>query len=208
MKRSMMAMATVAMLGLSACGGDSPPAANDAAKDAAPAASATAPAATAAVSTDAELEQLKTVAPVDACAWLTPEKLAAEYPGLKFEVHQKVDPQISGYVWDSRCVYWAGVGSIDFAKDAPTHTVEIFVATSVSEDKAQAKLASRHEMAPSTTGYQAQPALGANAHTTIDTGMARLFFVKGQSEVQINVSDLKTPNAEKVKKAIALANSL
>lgn len=203
MKRHMLMWAGIAMLGLGACDRSTAPAANEAAKEAAPAAAAAAPA-----NTDAELEQLKTVAPVDACAWLTPEKLAAEFPGLKFEVHQKIDPQMSGYVWDSRCVYWAGVGSIDFAKDAPTHTVEIFVATSVSEDKAKANLASRSEMATTTTGYQAQPTLGANAYTVIDTGMARLFFTKGQSEVQINVSDLKSPNAEKVKKAIALAQSL
>ena len=206
MKRSMMAMATAAMLSLSACGGDAPPA-NDAAKDAAPAASAT-PAAATAASPDAELEQLKTTTPVDACATLTPEKLKTVYPDLTFEVHQKIDPQMSGYVWDSRCVYWAGVGTIDFAKDAPTHTVEIFIATSATPEKAKANLASRHELATTTSGYQAQPALGENAYSATDTGMGRLFFVKGQSEIQINVSDLKTTNDAKVKNAIALAQSL
>lgn len=205
MKRSMMAMATAAMLSLSACGGDAPPAANDAAKDAVPAASA---AAATTPAPDAELEQLKTTAPVDACATLTPEKLKTVYGDLAFDVHQKIDPQMSGYVWDSRCVYWAGVGTIDFAKDAPTDTVEIFIATSATPEKAKANLASRHEMATSTTGYQPQPDLGENAYAVIDTGMARLYFVKDQSEVQINVSDLKTPNAEKIAKAVALAKSL
>lgn len=206
MKRSMMAMATATMLGLSACGGDAPPA-NDAAKDAAPAASAT-PAAATAASPDAELEQLKATAPVDACATLTPEKLKTVYGDLAFDVHQKIDPQMSGYVWDSRCVYWAGVGTIDFAKDAPTHTVEIFIATSATPEKAKANLASRQEMATTTTGYQPQPDLGEKAYAVTDTGMARLYFVKDQSEVQINVSDLKSPNAEKIAKAVALAKSL
>ena len=166
------------------------------------------PTVAAAVSTDAELEQLKTVAPVDACATLTPEKLKTVYPDQAFEVHQKIDPQMSGYVWDSRCVYWAGVGTIDFAKDAPTHTVEIFVATAANEAKAKANLASRREMATTTNGYQPQASLGENAYTTTDTGMAHLFFVKGQSEIQINVSDLDSPNAEKVRKALALAQAL
>lgn len=200
MKRSMMAMATATMLGLSACGGDAPPA-NDAAKNAAPAAAT-------AASPDAELEQLKTTAPVDACATLTPEKLKTVYGDLAFDVHQKIDPQMSGYVWDSRCVYWAGVGTIDFAKDAPTHTVEIFIATSATPEKAKANLASRQEMATTTTGYQPQPDLGEKAYAVTDTGMARLYFVKDQSEVQINVSDLKSPNAEKIAKAVALAKSL
>lgn len=206
MRRMMKVMAGVALLGLAACD-RAPPASPEASGTEAaspPAASAPAPAA----STDAELEQLKTVTPVNACATLTPEKLKAVYPDLTFDVHQKIDPQMSGYVWDSRCVYWAGVGTIEFAKDAPTHTVEIFVNTAANEDKAKANLASRHEMATTTSGYQAQAALGPNAYTTTDTGMARLFFVKGQSEIQINVSDLDTPNAEKVKKALALAQSL
>lgn len=206
MRRSMMVMTGVAMLALAACD-RSPPAADEAA---APGQTAAAPAAApaAATSTDAELEQLKTVTPMDACATLTPDKLKVVYPDLAFEVHQKIDPQISGYNWDSRCVYWAGVGTIDFAKDAPTHTVEIFANTAATEAKAQANLASRHETATTTSGYQAQTALGANAFSTTDTGMARLFFVKGQSEIQINVSDLKSPNAEKVSRALALAQSL
>jgi hypothetical protein len=203
MHRLMIMMAGVTILGLAACDRSQP-----ATGDAASPGTANASAVAAAVSTDAEFEQLKTVTPVDACAWLTPDKLKAVYPDLTFEVHQKIEPQMSGYVWDSRCVYWAGVGTIDFAKDTPTHTVEIFVATSVSDAKAQANLASRHETAASATGYQAQPALGVNAYTTANTGVAMLFFTKGQSEVQINVSDLKTPNDEKIKNAIALAQSL
>jgi hypothetical protein len=207
MRRLMMVMAGVTVLGLAACD-RSQPATGDTAAQAASPGTANAPAVAAAVSTDAEFEQLKTVTPVDACAWLTPEKLRAVYPDLTFEVNQKLEPRMSGYVWDSRCVYWAGVGTIDYAKDTPTHTVEIFVATSVSDAKAQANLASRHETAVSATGYQAQPSLGVNAYTTANTGVAMLYFTKGQSEVQINVSDLKTPNEEKIKNAIALAQSL
>ena len=92
---------------------------------------------------DAELEQLKAVTPADACAWLPADKLAAIYPDVKFELNQKVDPRLSGYAWDSRCVYWGGVGTIDYAKDLPTHTVEIFAMTPVSMAKAQSNLASR-----------------------------------------------------------------
>lgn len=198
MRRSLMMSAGVALLGLAGCGDRTPPAAGGTA----------APAATPATSTDAELEQLKTVTPVNACATLTPEKLKAVFPDLSFEVHQALDPQMSGYVWDSRCSYRAGVGTMEYAKDTPTHTVEIFVATSATEDKARANLASRHETAVDATGYQAQPTLGANAYATANTGVAMLYFVKGQSEVQINVSDLKTPNDEKVRKVVALAQSL
>ncbi len=206
MRRTKMVCMGFALIALAACD-RAPPAAGDAAAPEQAAAAAT-PAAAPATSTDAELEQLKTVAPVNACATLTPEKLKAVYPDLTFEVHQKLDPQMSGYVWDSRCTYQAGVGTIEFAKDAPTHTVEIFVATSATEDKARANLASRHETAVDATGYRAQPDLGANAYATTNTGVAMLFFVKGQSEVQINVSDLNTPNDEKIRKAVALAQSL
>lgn len=204
MKRLMM-MACIATLGSAACDRSKP--AND---DVASAEKATAStsAVAAAISTDAELDQLKTIKPVDACSWLTPEKLKAVYPDLTFEVHQKLEPRMSGYVWDSRCIYWAGMGTHEFAKDVPTHTLDIFVGTSVSEDKANANLASRHETAKAATGYQAQPAMGANAYTTTNTGISMLFFVKGQSEVQINVSDLKTPNDLKIKNAIAVAQSL
>jgi hypothetical protein len=193
----------VSALALGACGSSQPPDDASAAPEAA-VAQAPMPAA----SVDDEYERLKNTTPVDACAWLTPEKLKAVFPDLSFEVHQKVDPRLSGYVWDSRCVYWAGVGTIDIAKDVPTHTVDIFVGTSVSDAKAQANLASRQELATTTTGYQAQPALGANAYAIANTGVVSLFLVKGQSEVQINVSDLSTPNDEKISKAIALAQSL
>jgi len=199
----MRVLASVAMFGLAAC--DRAPPAGD---SMAPEAKAAAPAAAGAGAPDAELEQLKAVVPVDACATLTPETLKAVYPDLTFEVHQTVAPQMSGYVWDSRCVYRAGVGTIDFASDAPTHTVELFVATAANEARARANLASRRDMATTTSGYQPQAALGENAYTTTDTGMAHLFFVKGQSEFQLNVSDLNSPNAEKVQKALALARSL
>ena len=204
MRRSLMMLAGIALLGLVGCGDRAPSAAGDAAVPA----PAAAPAAAPATSTDAELEQLKTVTPVNACATLTPEKLKAVFPDLRFDVHQSLDPRMSGYVWDSRCSYQAGVGTMAFAKDAPTHTVEIFVATSATEDKARANLASRHETAVDVTGYQAQPVLGANAYATANTGVAMLYFVKGRSEVQINVSDLETPNDEKIRKAVALAQSL
>ncbi len=162
----------------------------------------------AAPSVDDELARLKTVTPVDACALLPPEKLAAAFPGLRFEVRQKLEPRMSGYTWDSRCTYWAGVGSMEFAKDTPTHTFDIFVNTVVSEDKAKANLKSRHETATTSTGYQAQTTLGPSAYTIINTGVASLFFTKGQAEIQLNTSDLNSKNDEKVAKLIAIAQAL
>ena len=199
----LLSIPALALSSLVACGG---PAAGDAPPT--PVAANETEAAPVAAVVDAELEQLKSVVPVDACGWLPAEKLAAAYPGLVFEVAQKVEPRMSGYVWDSRCTYYAGVGTIEFAKDAPTHTVEIFVATPVSEAKALANLASRREGAASTTGFEPQRSLGENAYSAASTGVASLYFVKNGSEVQINVSDLETPNAERVQKAIALAGSL
>ena len=192
-------IATLASFPLAGCDSSQP---QDPAAATAPAAGAPVPA------VDDEFEQLKTVTPVDACSWLTPEKLTAVYPDLTFVVHQELKPQMSGYVWDSRCAYWAGMGTHEFAKDVPTHTVEIFVATSVSAAKANSNLASRQELATTVTGYQPQPGLGDRAYATTNTGVASLFFVKGQSEVQINVSDLESPNDEKLGKAMALAQSL
>ena len=203
MRRMMILAAGVAALALLGCNRETP-AGGDAA--APPPAGAAAP--VAAPSPDDEIAQLKAVTPLDACATLTPDKLKAVYPDLTFTVHQTVAPQMSGYMWDSRCSYRAGVGTIEFAKDAPTHSVDIMIGTVVSEAKAQANLASRVETARTTNGYQPQADLGANAYAVTDTGMARLYFVKGQSEIQINVSDLDTPNAEKIAKAVALAKSL
>lgn len=208
MNKRILIVATTLALTLSACGGDKPatdtaaPAADGTATDPSAAAPATA------ASTDPELEQLKTVKPVDACAWLPPEKLGAAFPGLTFEVRQKVDPRMSGYAWDSRCTYWAGVGTIDYAKDVPTHTVDIFVNTVVSAEKANTNLASRADGAKNATGYQPQAELGPNAYALTNTGVAMLYFVKGQSEVQLNFSDLKTPNDEKVKTLVAIAQGL
>lgn len=159
-------------------------------------------------STDAEFEMLKTIKPVNACNALTPDKLDSVFPGLKFDLQQKIEPQISGYVWDSRCTYWAGLGTIEFAKNAPTHTVELFVTTPVTEAKALAHLASRHDSAKSQSSFRAQPEVGPNAYSVTNTGVATLHFVKGPSEMQINVSDLKTPNDEKVRRAVALAKAL
>lgn len=202
MKTGVLILATTLAMALAACSNDK--AANGPAAGAKPAAEAAA----SAVSADPEFERLKAVKPVEACAWLPLEKLAVVFPGLKFELHQKLDAQLSGYAWDSRCTYWAGVGTVEYAKDVPTHTLHIFVNTPVSGEKANANLASRAETARSATGYQAQAALGANAYSIVNTGVASLFFVKGQSEVQLGFSDLKTPNEEKIKKLIAIAQSL
>lgn len=157
---------------------------------------------------DAELEELKAVQPVDACAWLTPEKLATVFPGRAFEVHQHLKPQMSGYAWESRCEYWAGRGSVEYAKDVPTHTIQVFVETVASEAKAKERFARRTDGVASTTGYEAQPALGENAYAVTGTGYAKLFFVRGQSEVQITYSDLDTPSAEKVRLLVSLAKFL
>ncbi len=196
-------LACTAVLGIGACDQSAPAPTNSTTAADSPA--STPPAA---AFVDDELEQLKTVTLVDACALLTTEKLASVFPGLTFEVHQELKPQMSGYLWDSRCTYWAGVGTYEYAKDAPTLTVELFAGTAVSETKAKNNLASRHELAKTSTGYQPQPALGDNAYATTNTGVAWLFFVKGQSEVQITFSDLDTPNEEKVAKAVSLSQSL
>jgi hypothetical protein len=198
-----LTLAILSALALGACGSSEPPESSVAAADAA-AAGPGAPTAT----VDDEYERLKAVSPVDACATLTPEELKTIFPDLVFEVHERLDPRLSGYVWDSRCTYWAGVGTIDYAKDVPTHSVALFVATSVSEEKARANLAARHEGARTASGYQPQPALGADAYSTSNTGVVSLFLVKDQSEIQINVSDLETPNDQKTANVIALAGLL
>jgi len=159
-------------------------------------------------STDAEYEQLKRVTPVDACSLLTTEKLKAIFPDQTFSVHDKLAPQLSGYVWDSRCTQWAGVGAQPSAPDVPTHSVDVFVATAASEEKAKRNLATRQETAVSATGYRAQAALGPSAYSIVGTGFARLFFVKGQSEIQVNVSYLTSNEDERLGKAVTLAQSL
>lgn len=188
----------VALL-LAACGDAVPPA-----TDGTAVASAPAPAAGA----DAELEQVKALVPIDACALLAPEKLLRGWPDLRFELRQRLEPRLSGYAWDSRCTWWAGVGTIGFAKDTPTHTVEIFVATPATAAKARERLASRRETAAASSGFQTVPELGQDAYAIARTGVASVFFVRGGSEVQLNVSDLDTPDAEKVRKAVALVQSL
>lgn len=198
-----MVLVGFVVFGVAGCGESTPPASDNASIE-----SSAAPTAAPPAFVDDELEQLKTVTPVDACALLTTEKLASVFPGLTFEIRQALKPQMSGYLWDSRCTYWAGVGTHELAKDMPTHMVEIFVATAVSEATAKGNLASRHELAKTSTGYQLQPALGDNAYATTNTGVAWLFLLQGQSEVQITFSDLDTPNEEKVAKAVALAQSL
>jgi hypothetical protein len=200
MPRAILVFPVFALLALLGCGTSSPPAAGAAA----PTAGASAPS----VPTpgpDEELARLQRVAAVDACQWLTAEDLRTVWPDLVYEVRQALAPRLSGYAWDSRCTWWAGVGSIDFAKDTPTHTVEIFVATPVSAAKAQLNLASRRETASAATGFQPQSALGADAYAITRTGVVSLYFVRGASEVQLNVSDLDSPNDEKLRKALALA---
>jgi hypothetical protein len=204
MKLVSVFVTTVALLGLSACT-QSP---SDSSDTATPAANATPQAKPAAMSTDPELEKLKTLTPKDACNMLSAEKLLAVFPDLKFEQHQHLAPRMSGYVWDSRCVYWAGVGSVEYAKDTPTHTVDLFVNTSVSDTKARANLASRHDLAKTATGYQAQPDLGVDAYTIVQSGAASLYVVKDQSELQINVSDVSSSNDAKRQKLIEIFRTL
>ncbi len=202
MRRLTTACTVLATLALAACSGREPASSDDTPS------AASAPPAAAATAVDDELERLKATTPVDACTWLTPEKLKSVLPDLEFEVAQRIEPRMSGYVWDSRCTYWAGRGTIEFAKEQPTHTVEIFVATSASAAKAEERLAARREGAATTTGFTPQPALGANAYTTSTTGVVMLHFVRDQSEVQINYSDLTTPGEEKTRIVLALAASL
>jgi hypothetical protein len=202
MRRLIAACTIITALALAACGGREP-----ASSEANPSATS-APPATAAAAVDDELERLKATTPVDACAWLTPEKLKSVLPDLEFEVVQRLEPRMSGYVWDSRCTYWAGRGTFEFAKETPTHTVEIFVATSATAAKAEERLAARREGAAASTGFTPQPSLGANAYMTSTTGVVMLHFVRDQSEVQVNYSDLSSPSEEKIRIVLALAASL
>lgn len=194
-------LALVLPLTLTAC--SSAPATEPAASTAAPAAApASAP------STDPEFEAVKAATPVVACELITLEEVSALYPGITFTLKQKLDPRMSGYAWDSRCEYEAGVGTIEFAKTQPTHSVQVFVNTVASEAKAQERLKSRAESAVSASGYKAQPALGDSAYTVSATGTVSAFLVKGQAEIQLLVSELKSSNDEKIAKLLALAKRL
>lgn len=196
-------LAVALPLSLTACSGA------PSTEQAAPAASSAAPAAAAsAPSTDPEFEAVKAATPVVACDLITLEEVSALYPGLTFTLKQKLDPRMSGYAWDSRCEYEAGVGTMDFAKSAPTHSVQVFVSTVASEAKAQANLTSRGETMVGEPSYKAQPALGPSAYTRTMTGAVTLFLVKGQAEIQINLSELKSSNDEKIAKLLTLAKSL
>jgi len=176
---------------------------------AAPAASSAAPAAPAsAPSTDPEFEAVKAATPVVACDIITLEEVSALYPGITFTLKSKLDPRMSGYAWDSRCEYEAGVGTVEYAKDTPTHSVQVFVNTVASEAKAQANLKSRAELAAGESTYKAQPELGPSAYTNRQTGTVSLFLVKGQAEIQLLVSELKSSNDEKIVKLLTLAKSL
>lgn len=178
-------------------------------EQAAPAASSAAAAAPAsAPSTDPEFEAVKAATPVVACDLITLEEVSALYPGLTFTLKQKLDPRMSGYAWDSRCEYEAGVGTIEFAKTQPTHSVQVFANTVANEAKAQANLKSRAETAAGEASYKAQPDLGPSAFTRSQTGTVSLFLVKGQTEIQLLVSELKSSNDEKIAKLLALAKGL
>jgi len=145
---------------------------------------------------------------VVACDLLTLDEVVAVFPGLTFQVKQQLAPRMSGYAWDSRCEYEAGVGTIAYAKDVPTHSVQVFVNTVASDAKAQSNLKSRAESATQATNYKPQPALGASAYTISGTGTASAFLVKGQAEIQLLVSELKSSNDEKIAKLLALAKGL
>ena len=177
---------------------------------AAPAASTAAPAAApaSAPSTDPEFEAVKAATPLVACDLVTLDEVSALYPGLKFTVKQNTAPQMSGYAWDSRCEYEAGVGTIEFAKTQPTHSVQVFATTVASEAKAQEHLTSRAESMAGEATYKAQPDLGPSAHTVRGTGSVSLFMMKGQTEIQLIVSELKSSNDEKIAKALTLAKGL
>ena len=169
----------------------------------APASQASAP------SLDAEFEQVKATTPLVACELLTLEKVAQVIPDVQFSALPSKPPQMSGYAWDSRCEYQAGVGTIDVAKDTPTHVVQIFVNTVASEEKARANLQSRAETAVTTTKYTPRPELGASAYTISNVGYVSVFFSKGQAEIQINVSDmLASTYDQKVARVLALAKAI
>lgn len=53
-----------------------------------------------------------------------------------------------------------------------------------------------------------QPELGPSGDTTTGTGTASAFLTKGQAEIQLLDSELKSPNDEKIQKLLALAKSL
>ena len=160
-------------------------------------------------SADAEFEQVKATTPLVACELLTLEKVAQVNPGIQFSALPSKPPQMSGYAWDSRCEYQAGVGTMDIAKDTPTHVVQIFVNTVASEAKALSNLKSRAELAVTNSTYTPRPELGASAYTVSEFGFVSVFFTKGQADIQINVSDiLKSSYEQRVERVLALAKGL
>jgi hypothetical protein len=154
---------------------------------------------------DPELSALRQVVAPDACQVFAAETLARVFPGVAFEVRERLEPRMSGYLWDSRCTYWAVVGSQPVAADAPTHTLDVFIRTSANETKAAERLAEQHRGATTSRDYRALPELGADAHTTADTGVASVFYRRGASEFQLRYSDLGTPSEQKVQRLVELA---
>lgn len=200
-RSSALAVALPLTLTLAAC--SSAPATEPAAP-----AAASAPAPASAPATDPEFEQVKAATPLVACDLITLDEVSALYPGLKFSVKQNTAPQMSGYAWDSRCEYEAGVGTIEFAKTQPTHSVQVFATTVANAEKAQAHVKSRAESMAGESTYQAHPDLGPSAHTVRGTGTVSLYTVKGQTEIQLLVSELKSSNDDKIQKLLALAKGL
>jgi hypothetical protein len=158
---------------------------------------------------DAEFEQVKKTTPLVACELLTLEEVGRVIPAVQFSALPSKPPQMSGYAWDSRCEYQAGVGTMEISKETPTHVVQIFVNTVVNEAKALANLKSRAETAVSTTRYTPRPELGPSAYTIANVGYVSVFFSKGQAEIQINVSDiLESTYDQKVARVLALAKAI
>ncbi|WP_240096337.1 hypothetical protein [Thermomonas flagellata] len=203
----MPAATALLLAGLLLAGCARAPAAEDSAA-APPAAASSTPTAGTGAGDDPELAALRRLHPPEACQLLPVAQLGTVFPGQSFKVQQALPPRLSGYAWDSRCSYAAGIGSIAQAPTTPTHTVDLFVRTPATPEKARANLAERHRQALTTTGYQPLPQLGEDAHAVSQTGLVSVWLVKGGSELQLNASDIQTPNAEKLRRLVALAQAL
>jgi hypothetical protein len=204
MRLRIISCAALTALALVACGRGEQAANNATAETTA----ASAAPSTATTTGDDELDRLKATTPVDACTLLPPEKLKSVLPEVNFELVQRLEPQISGYAWDSRCIYGAGRGSIEFAKDQETHRVELYINTWASADKAEESLQKRRELDAALPEFSAQPELGKNAYATWGDVSGRVNFVRGQSEIHIVYRALNTSSTDMVPVALALAKAL